>query len=84
MRAHEREKLHNPNLATPPRHPIFLALGNITAEQHVLGTLQKIPSPALHDALLVIPFSTLPTLFTFSLPTRSSFGVSKSRKGKKM
>jgi U3 small nucleolar RNA-associated protein 12 len=40
-------------------------LGNISAEEHVLRTLRKVPTPALNDALLVIPFSTLPTLFTF-------------------
>ncbi|CAK4030866.1 U3 small nucleolar RNA-associated 12 [Lecanosticta acicola] len=65
MRAYERDKVHNPRMAVPQRNPIFLALGNITAEQHVLRTLQKVPTPALNDALLVIPFSTLPTLFTF-------------------
>ena len=65
MRAYERDKARNPKIAVPQRNPLFLALGNITAEQHVLTTLRKIPTPALHDALLVIPFSTLPTLFVF-------------------
>ncbi|KAK4499030.1 hypothetical protein PRZ48_009542 [Zasmidium cellare] len=65
MRAYERDKVHNPKMAIPQRNPIFLALGNISAEQHVLRTLQKVPTPALNDALLVIPFSTLPTLFIF-------------------
>lgn len=65
MRAHERDKRTNPKLAIPQRDPIFMALGNITAEQHVFRTLRRVPAPALNDALLVIPFSTLPTLFTF-------------------
>ena len=65
MRGYERDKARNPKLAVPQRNPLFLALGNISAEQHVLSTLAKIPTPALHDALLVIPFSMLPTLFTF-------------------
>jgi U3 small nucleolar RNA-associated protein 12 len=65
MRQYERDKARNPKMAVPQRNPLFLALGNISAEQHVLTTLQKIPTPALHDALLVIPFSMLPTLFTF-------------------
>ena len=65
MRAHERDKGKNPKIAPPQRSPLFLALGNVTAEQHVLSTLSKIPTPALNDALLVIPFSTLPALFTF-------------------
>ncbi|KAK5172170.1 beta transducin [Saxophila tyrrhenica] len=65
MQTYEREKAKNPRLAVPQRNPQFLALGNISAQQYVLNTLQKIPTPALNDALLVIPFSTLPTLFTF-------------------
>lgn len=67
MRAHDEQVATNPTakIAVPQRNPLFLALGNISAEQHVLSTLQKIPTPSLHDALLVIPFSTLPTLFTF-------------------
>ena len=65
MRAYERDKVRNPKMAIPQRNPLFLALGNISAEQHVLSVLRKIPTPALNDALLVIPFSTLPTLFTF-------------------
>lgn len=65
MRTYERDKATKPKLAVPQRNPQFLALGNISAEQYVLNTLQKIPTPALNDALLVIPFSMLPTLFTF-------------------
>jgi len=67
MRAYESQKQANPSakIAVPQRNPVFLALGNISAEQHVLTTIRKIPSAALNDALLVIPFSTLPTLFTF-------------------
>jgi len=67
MRDHERAKERDPaaKIAIPQRNPLFLALGNISAEQHVLSTLRKIPTPALNDALLVIPFSTLPTLFAF-------------------
>lgn len=65
VRAHEREKAKNPRAAPPQRNPLFLALGNISAEQHVLNTLRKIPTPALNDALLVLPFSSLPAVFTF-------------------
>ncbi|KAK4550151.1 hypothetical protein LTR36_003118 [Oleoguttula mirabilis] len=67
MRGWESDKARHPDakIAAPQRNPLFLALGNISAEQHVLNTLRKIPTPALNDALLVIPFSTLPTLFTF-------------------
>ncbi|KAK0303305.1 beta transducin [Friedmanniomyces endolithicus] len=67
MQTYERDKLRSPNLAVPQRNPVFLALGNVSAEQHVLATLRRVPAPSLHDALLVIPFTTLPTLFTFLL-----------------
>lgn len=60
VRAAEREKS-----GLPQRNALFLALGNISAEQHVLNTLQKVPTPALNDALLVLPFSALPFIFTF-------------------
>lgn len=53
------------NIAPPPRNPLFLALGGISAETHVLNVLQRIPAAALQDALLVLPFSILPMLFMF-------------------
>ncbi|KAJ5280512.1 Small-subunit processome Utp12 [Penicillium angulare] len=55
----------NPSSMPPNRNPIYLAFGNISAEQHVLNTVQKVPAAALQDALLVIPFNQLPALFTF-------------------
>ncbi|KAK4459108.1 WD40-repeat-containing domain protein [Cladorrhinum samala] len=61
----EEAKLSNPNMAPPQRNPIFMALGNISAEQYVMSTLQKIKASALHDALLVLPFASVPMLFTF-------------------
>jgi len=42
-----------------------MALGGISAERHVLNVIQKIPSASLLDALLALPFSVLPALFTF-------------------
>ena len=61
----EEQKLRNPKAAAPQRDPLFLALGGVSAEQHVLSTLRRIPGPALNDALLVLPFAMLPPLFTF-------------------
>lgn len=58
-------KASQPNAAPPSRHPLYMALNNISAEQHVLNTVQKIPAAALQDALLVLPFSKIPALFTF-------------------
>lgn len=58
-------KAANPNIARPQRDPLFLAVGGISAERHVLNVIQKIPSASLLDALLVLPFSVLHALFTF-------------------
>ncbi|KAL2129845.1 hypothetical protein VTI74DRAFT_7211 [Chaetomium olivicolor] len=65
IREWEETKLLNPSIAPPQRNPIFIALGNISAETYVLNTLQKIKASSLHDALLVLPFASVPMLFTF-------------------
>ncbi|KAF2084004.1 WD40 repeat-like protein [Saccharata proteae CBS 121410] len=65
VNAWKKAKVNNPNMAPPQRDPTFLALGNVSAERHVLNTIAKIPAAQLHDALLVLPFSTIPGLFTF-------------------
>lgn len=65
VREWEVQRKTNPKIAPPQRNPLYLALGNISAERHVLNTLSKIPAAQLHDALLVLPFSSLPALFTF-------------------
>ncbi|KAK3330816.1 hypothetical protein B0H66DRAFT_635806 [Apodospora peruviana] len=65
VREWEEAKLSNPNLAPPQRNLVFVALGNITAEAYVMSVLQKIKASALHDALLVLPFASVPMLFTF-------------------
>lgn len=53
------------NIAPPNRDPIYLAFGNITAEQHLLNVIQKIKVAALQDALLVLPFHLVAALFRF-------------------
>jgi U3 small nucleolar RNA-associated protein 12 len=65
VRAWELQRKANPKIAPPQRNPLYMALGNISAERHVLNTLAKIPAAQLHDALLVLPFASLPALFTF-------------------
>lgn len=65
MRDFEVQRRKNPGIAAPQRNPLFLANKNISAPQYVLQTLQRIPSASLHDALLVLSFSQLPTLFEF-------------------
>ncbi|KAH7030969.1 WD40 repeat-like protein [Microdochium trichocladiopsis] len=61
----EEDKAKNPNIAPPQRSVVFMALGNISAEEYVMSVLQKVKASALHDALLVLPFATVPILFTF-------------------
>lgn len=54
-----------PNAGPPQnRHPV-LAHRNVSAEQYLLSVFQAIPSAALHDALLLLSFTTLPSLFVF-------------------
>lgn len=53
------------NIAPPSRNPLFIALGGVSAEAHVLTVLQNIKAAALQDALLVLPFTMVPPLFTF-------------------
>ncbi|KAI5466279.1 WD40-repeat-containing domain protein [Mariannaea sp. PMI_226] len=65
LKEYEDAKLTNPHAMPPQRNPIFLALGNITAEAYVMSVLQRIKASALHDALLVLPFASVPILFTF-------------------
>jgi len=61
----EAAKVAQPNIAPPSRNPLFMALGGISAEMHVLTVLQSIKAAALQDALLVLPFATIPPLFRF-------------------
>lgn len=65
MRAYAAAKTSQPNLAPPQRNPIFLAHNNVSSEAYLLSVIQKIPAPALQDALLVLPFAQVPALFTF-------------------
>lgn len=51
--------------APPARHPIYLANGNISASTYLLRIVQKLPPQHLTDALLLLSFSQLPSLFTF-------------------
>ncbi|KAE9381738.1 WD40 repeat-like protein [Stipitochalara longipes BDJ] len=65
MRSWEVARSTQPNIAPPTRNPLFIALGGISAETHVLTVLQGIKAAALQDALLVLPFAAIPPLFTF-------------------
>ncbi|KMU78103.1 WD repeat and SOCS box-containing protein 1 [Coccidioides immitis RMSCC 3703] len=65
LREFNERKASNPKVAPPSRNPLYLAYGNVSAEKYLLNTIQKIPAASLQDALLVLPFSQLPALFTF-------------------
>ncbi|KAH8700689.1 putative small nucleolar ribonucleoprotein complex subunit Dip2 [Talaromyces proteolyticus] len=65
MRQWRAIKAKNPNAAPPQRNAIYMALGNVSAERHLLNIVQSIPAASLQDALLVLPFSKLVPLFTF-------------------
>ncbi|MCJ1306393.1 hypothetical protein MMC25_000035 [Agyrium rufum] len=52
-------------LGPPQRNPIFLAYGNISAEEHLLNVVQKIPAATLQDALLVLTFDKVTSFFVF-------------------
>lgn len=65
MNEYHRAKATQPNLALPQRDPIFLAYNQISAESHLLNVIQKIKAAALQDALLVLPFDKVVSLFTF-------------------
>ncbi|KAE8447588.1 hypothetical protein EG329_010559 [Mollisiaceae sp. DMI_Dod_QoI] len=65
MKEWQTAKASQPNIAPPSRNLIYMALGGISAEAHVLRVLQGIQAAALQDALLVLPFVKLPMLFTF-------------------
>ena len=65
MSEYRQAKATQPNLALPQRDPIFLAYNHISAEAHLLNVVQKIKAAALQDALLVLPFDKVASLFTF-------------------
>ncbi|CAG8534966.1 1195_t:CDS:10 [Dentiscutata erythropus] len=50
----------------PPKpNPILVALGNLTGDQYVLRTIEKIRSSELEEALLVLPFTKVISLFQY-------------------
>ncbi|KAK7408664.1 beta transducin [Neonectria punicea] len=65
LKEYEEAKLTNPHANPPQRNLVFMALGDISAEAYVMSVLQRIKASALHDALLVLPFASVPILFTF-------------------
>ncbi|EPY49303.1 U3 snoRNA associted protein Dip2 [Schizosaccharomyces cryophilus OY26] len=58
------EKLNNSNKSRTPRNPLLAHL-NVSAEEYVLNTFKKVRTSHLDDALLVLPFDQVLTLFRF-------------------
>jgi U3 small nucleolar RNA-associated protein 12 len=67
VREHEKLQATNPKarLAAPQRSLVFTVANAISSSTYVLQTFERIPAASLHDALLVLSFSQLPSLFTF-------------------
>ncbi|KAI8871592.1 Utp12-domain-containing protein [Ramicandelaber brevisporus] len=51
----------------PKPHPLLVAYGNITPDRYVLRVLESIRTADLDDALLVLPFSKVVSLFSYIL-----------------
>jgi len=65
MKAYYAAKESTPNIAMPPRNALYIALGGISAEKHVLDVVKKIKAANLQDALLVLPFDKAVDMLTF-------------------
>ena len=65
MNDHSEAKRSQPNVALPVRNPIYLAHGSISAEAYLLQVVQRIQAAALQDALLVLTFDQVSSLFIF-------------------
>lgn len=66
-REHAAQQLSQPTrkLAPPQRNPVFTLPKPISSSTYVLQVFERIPASSLHDALLVLSFTQLPSLFTF-------------------
>jgi hypothetical protein len=69
LAAYEEEKARLPEadaekLPRPTRNAIFAFYKDISAEAYVLQIVRAVPSSALHDALLVLPFSKVVLLLS--------------------
>jgi U3 small nucleolar RNA-associated protein 12 len=49
----------------PQRHPILMAMGDIEPDRYVLDVLKKIKANDLEEALMILPFSKVMSLFSY-------------------
>jgi U3 small nucleolar RNA-associated protein 12 len=52
-------------LPKPTRNPELVAKGDISAVEHVMGVLRKVPAASMEDALLVLPFRQVVSLLEY-------------------
>jgi len=52
-------------MAPPPFHPLLAALGKLSPAQYMLHVVKEIRSSDLDQALLVLPFSQVFSLFRY-------------------
>lgn len=64
LNAHKEAQKKNPKAAMPTRNVILAAL-NVSAEKYVIDVIARIKAAQLEDALLVLPFDKVITLFVF-------------------
>lgn len=49
----------------PQRHPILMAMGDIEPDRYVLDVLKKIKANDIDEALMILPFSKVMSLFSY-------------------
>ncbi|KAF8424595.1 WD40-repeat-containing domain protein [Tirmania nivea] len=67
LSAHASLQAQRPGItiAPPQRNPVYIALGNISAETHLANVVSKIKAAHLQDALLVLPFEKVEKFMRF-------------------
>jgi U3 small nucleolar RNA-associated protein 12 len=63
--AYEAGKAKGLDVPPPTRNPILLAMGDLEPDRYVLNVLQKIRANDLEEALMVLPFSKVMSLFSY-------------------
>ncbi|KAI9486509.1 MAG: WD40-repeat-containing domain protein [Benjaminiella poitrasii] len=63
--AYEAAKARGLDAQPPQRHTILMAMGDIEPDRYVLDVLKKIKANDLEEALLVLPFSKVVSLFSY-------------------
>lgn len=53
----------NENVPPPEKNALLKAMGDVGPEQNVLNVLAKIPNASLQDALVVLPFRYVGSMF---------------------